>query len=218
MHEIYNFLKDLEQHNEREWFDENRERYQATRTQFLHLTDILINEIKTFDPAVGFQDSKKCMFRIFRDVRFSKDKSPYKSNYGSFIAKDGRKGGNPGYYLHIQPGNSFVGGGVYGPPSDKLKKIRSEIYSNPEEFIEIIEAPEFKSAFTMYDSDKLKIAPKGFPKEWEHIDLLRYKSYSPFKPISDEELFDEKFIENVIEDFRKIYHFNRFLYSAIDTD
>lgn len=218
MKEIYQFLKDLEQNNNREWFNDNRESYQATRNQFLHLTDILINEIKTFDSGIGYQDSKKCMFRIFRDVRFSNDKRPYKTNYGSFIAKDGRKGGNPGYYLHIEPGNSFIGGGIYVPPSDKLKKIRTEIFNNADEFIDILEEPEFKSNFNLFDGDKLKIAPKGFPKDWEHIDLLRYKSYSPFKPIADEELFSGQFIENIIEDFRKIYQFNRFLHSALNSD
>ena len=218
MKEIYQFLTDLEHNNNREWFDANRNRYQETKTQFLHFTDLLINEIRTFDPEIGHQESKNCMFRIFRDVRFSNDKRPYKNNYGSFIARNGRKGGNPGYYFHIQPGNSFIGGGIYVPPSDKLKKIRTEIFNNPEEFIEIIEAPQFKSTFQLIDSDKLKIAPQGFPKDWEYIDLLRYKSYSPFRPVSEEELFNADFFNTLIEDFRKIYEFNRFLYSAIFDD
>lgn len=216
MKDIYDFLLNLEKNNNREWFDKNRETYQKTQQQFLHITEILINEIRSFDSTIQFQDPKKCVFRIFRDVRFSNDKRPYKSNYGTFIARDGRKGGNPGYYFHIQPGQSFMGGGIYMPEADKLKAIRTEIFEHTADFLEIIEDPDFKSRFSLYSDDKLKTAPKGFPKEFEHIDLLKYKSYAPVKMITDEELFSPDIIDNLVEHFRSMVAFNQFLNNAID--
>lgn len=216
MKEIYDFLSALEQNNNREWFDTNRDTYKKTQQQFLHITEVLINEIRTFDKEIGFLDSKKCVFRIFRDVRFSKDKRPYKTNYGTYIAKDGRKAGNPGYYFHIQPGHSFLAGGIFMPMPDKLRAIRTEIYSNPQDFLDIIEEDDFKNNFFLFDEDKLKTAPKGFPKDFEYIELLRYKSYSPCMNISDEQLLSPDIIEIVLRKFRYLLNFNQFLYYAID--
>lgn len=215
MKEIFDFLKNLDAHNNKEWFDLNREIYQSTRRQFIHLTEILINEIRSFDPEIPYLDPKQCVFRIFKDVRFSKDKTPYKNNYGTFIASDGRKGGNPGYYFHIQPGESFIGGGIYMPDADKLKAIRTEIYNHPADFIELIEDPEFNKTFQLFSDDKLKTAPKGFPKEFEHIDLLRYKSFAPFMKITDEQLFDPDLIEIILNNFKLLTPFNQFLNHAI---
>lgn len=216
MKEIYDFLSNLDKNNNREWFDKNRDTYKKTQQQFLQITEILINEIRAFDSTVPFQDPKKCVFRIFRDVRFSNDKRPYKSNYGTFIARDGRKGGNPGYYFHIQPGASFMGGGIYMPESDKLRAIRTAIYENTTDFLEILEDPEFKARFELFGDDKLKTAPKGFPKDFEHIELLRYKSYAPFRNISDAELFSPDIIDNMVDNFRHLALFNQFLNHAID--
>lgn len=215
MKEIYDFLSKLEKNNNREWFDKNRDTYKKTQEQFLQITEILINEIRTFDQSVPFVDPKKCVFRIFRDVRFSNDKRPYKSNYGTYITSSGRKGGNPGYYFHVQPGGSFMGGGIYMPDADKLKAIRTAIFNHPSDFIEIIEDKDFKSRYQLYDEDKLKTAPKGFPKEFEHIDLLKFKSYSPFKNISDEEMLSGDIISIVVDHFRGIAEFNNFLNDAI---
>lgn len=215
MKEIYNFLKTLEANNNKEWFDQNRESYQSTRQQFIHLTEILTNEIRSFDPTIPFLDPKKCVFRIFRDVRFSRDKTPYKSNYGTFIASEGRKGGSPGYYFHIQPGNSFLGGGVYMPEADKLKAIRTEIYNNADEFLELISNKKFKETYTLYSDDKLKTAPKGFPKDFEHIDLLRYKSFAASCSISDKQLLAPDLIDVMIAKFKILTPFNHFLNHAI---
>jgi len=216
MKEIIDFLKNLEKNNNREWFDENRDTYQKTKTKFLHISEILINEIRTFDKEIPAIDPKKCMFRIFRDVRFSSDKTPYKSNYGTFMARDGRKGGNPGYYIHIQPGKSFLGGGIYMPDVDKLKAIRSEIYNYPTDFINILEEPEFKRTFNLFEDDKLKTAPKGFPKDFEHINLLRYKSYAPFTNISDEQLLNPNVLEFIVSKFKLLSSFNNYLNHALD--
>jgi len=216
MREIITFLKALNENNNKEWFDQNKATYQRTKTKFLHITEVLINEIRSFDKEIPFIDPKKCMFRIYRDVRFSNDKRPFKTNYGSVISKDGRSGGTPCYYFQIEPGQSFIGGGVYMPDPDKLKAIRTEIYNHADDFLELIEDTEFKKWFQLYDEDKLKTAPKGFPKDFEHIDLLRYKSYSPFMNISDEELFKPDIIEKIVDKLSLLTRFNQFLNYAID--
>jgi uncharacterized protein (TIGR02453 family) len=215
MREIYDFLTDLNHNNSKEWFDKNRARYEATREKFLHLTSVLINEIRSFDPAIGYLEPKNCMFRLYRDVRFSNDKRPFKTNYGSFIARGGRSSGNPGYYFQVQPGESFVSAGIYMPRPDLLKAIREEIYHHPDDFLKIINNPAFKSRFSFFDDDKLKTAPQGYPKDWEHIDLLRYKSYAPYRMIGEEELFSADLLENIINDLRLMQAFNQFLYDAI---
>lgn len=216
MKEIFDFLSGLDANNNKEWFDNNRDVYEKTRQQFLTITEVLISEIRSFDPEMPFLDPKKCVFRIFKDVRFSKDKTPYKNNYGAFIARNGRKGGNPGYYFHIQPGASFLSGGIYMPDHEKLKAIRSEIYSHPQDLIDILEEPDFKSRFDLFSEDKLKTAPKDFPKDFEHIDLLRYKSYAPYMPISDEKMFDPDIIEFVLDHYRLIKPMNQYLNYAIE--
>lgn len=215
MKEIIDFLAKLEANNNKEWFDENRKTYQKVREQFLQLTDLLIHEIHTLDPEISFQDPKKCVFRIFRDLRFSKDKRPYKTNFGAFIARDGRKSGNPGYYIHIQPGASFIGGGIFMPDAPRLKAIRNDIYNNPAELLEIIEEPNFKNHFKLYDDDKLKTAPKGFPKDFEHIDLLRYKSFAPVKEINDKQLLSSDFFELLINSFGIITPLNHYINHVI---
>ncbi|MBN1927672.1 MAG: DUF2461 domain-containing protein [Prolixibacteraceae bacterium] len=217
MEEILNFLKGLEANNNREWFEQNKEIYQKTKDQFLHITEVLINEIRDFDQHIPFHNPKDCMFRIFRDVRFSKDKRPYKTNYGSYITKGGRKDGNPGYYFHIQPGECFLAGGIYMPPPEKLKAIRQYIFDHTSEFLELLNDRDFKSNFFLYDEDKLKTAPKGFPKDFEHIDLLRYKSYAPFLNFNETRLLKNDIIDFVIAKFRLMAPFNEFLYEALDS-
>jgi len=216
MKEILDFLNDLEKNNNREWFEQNRARYEATRNQFLVFTELLNNEIRTFDPEVPILAPKDCMFRIFRDVRFSNDKRPYKTNYGSFIARGGRKSGYAGYYLHLQPGSSFLGGGVYMPPSDRLKAIRQEIYLDPKGFMEIKDDPEFQKYLPDEYDDKLKTAPRDFPKDWEYIHLLRNKSYAYGRNLTDEEILSPSLIENVLETFKVLSRMNHFLNQAID--
>jgi uncharacterized protein (TIGR02453 family) len=216
MREIYQFVSDLEQNNDKTWFGNNRDRYESTRSKFLYLTEVLINEIRSFDPEIGFLEPKNCMFRIHRDIRFSNNKAPFKTNYGSYIARGGRSGGNPGYYFQVQAnGQSFLSAGIYMPDAEKLKAIRNQIYEHPEAFLEIIHEPDFQSRFALFADDKLKTAPNGYPKDWEHIDLLRYKSYAPFRMIPDEELYDPSLVEHLVEDFSYLHRFNQFLYEAI---
>lgn len=216
MQQILNFLSELKENNNKEWFDQNRDRYQECRKKVLFLTELIIHEVGKFDPEIGAQDPKNCVFRIFRDVRFSNDKTPYKTNMGSFISKGGRKSVNSGYYLHIEPGASFVGGGSYCPPPDALKAIRTEIFDHPEDFKQIISKDSFRKVYSeMYD-DKLKTAPKGFPKDFPDIDLLKYKSFAFGSTIDDSVVTSDAFVEKIVSSMKELYPVNRFLNTAID--
>jgi uncharacterized protein (TIGR02453 family) len=217
MEKVLQFLWELSENNDRLWFEANKPGYTESRKKVLFVTDVLINEIRKFDDSIPVLDSKDCMFRIFRDVRFSHDKRPYKTNFGSFIAKGGRKSECAGYYFHIEPGQSFLGGGVYMPAAEPLKAIRNYIARFPHEFLEIINQPEFKSIFSeMYDH-RLKTAPKGFAKDHEFIHLLRYKSFVFSSHVSDQELVNGKFIEKAVEAFRQLQKVNAYLNEALES-
>lgn len=216
MKEVLNFLSELKENNNKEWFDQNRDRYEASRKKILFLTELIIHEIAAFDTNIGIQDPKKCVFRIFRDVRFSNDKTPYKINMGSFIAKGGRKSINAGYYIHIEPGASFVGGGSYCPPADALKAFRTEIFDHPKEFKQLIYNDSFRKLYPELYDDKLKTAPKGFPTDFPEIDLLKYKSYAFGSIMSDSEVASDTYVEKVVTAFKELHPVNRFLNTALD--
>lgn len=129
------FLDDLRKNNNREWFQKNRSRYEQAKKEFESFLGLVIPAIAEYEPAMKFIEPKDCLFRIFRDVRFSKDKLPYKTNMGAWITPSGRKSSGPGFYIHLQPGESFLSGGIHMPDPEKLKKIRQEIYYNIDEFI-----------------------------------------------------------------------------------
>ena len=215
MKKSLSFISDLKKNNQKEWFHANRPRYEEARGEFLAFIETLINEIQVFDPSAGSIDAKGAIFRINRDIRFSKDKSPYKTNFGAFIVPGGKKSGNAGYYFHLDPEGTFAGGGVYHPMPDILKKIRNEIYGNPEEFNEIIRGKEFYNYFgDMYD-DRLKTPPKGFPKDFEYIELLKYKSYIVSKSFDTETVTGDNLVAEVTKAFRLMYPLNRFINFAL---
>lgn len=216
MTEILEFLKDLQANNDREWFDANRKRYEKCRAIQIDFTAKLIAEIRKFDDEIPPLNAKDSVFRIFRDVRFSKDKSPYKTNMGSYVARGGKNGGYSGYYFHIQPGELFVSGGIYMPQPQFLHAIRQEIYYHPNKYIELIENPTFKSTFTGEKFDKLKTAPKGYPKDWEHIELIKNRSYAYSHPLTEKEFTSENLLETVVNTYKILYPINKFLNSAID--
>lgn len=216
MQEVLKFLSELKENNNKEWFDLNRKRYEESRKKVIFLTELINQEIAKFDPEIGIQDPKNCVFRIFRDVRFATDKTPYKTNMGSFIAKGGRKSISAGYYLHIEPGISFVGGGSYCPPADALKAFRTEIFDHPDEFKALIRNDKFLAIFTeMYD-DKLKTAPKGFPKDFPEIDLLKYKSFAFTSKLDDAVVTSDAYVDKIMAAMKELYPVNRFLNTAID--
>ena len=216
MNLLFDFLKDLRENNHKEWFDANRDRHKKGQEQMLFFTELMIQEISKFDPDIPLLNPKDCLFRIYRDIRFSKDKTPYKTHMGSFVARNGLKVDRAGYYIHIEPGNSFLGGGIWAPQADHLKAIRSEIFDNAAGFKEILNDKNFRKYYTFIHGDKLKTAPKGFPKDFEDIDLLRYKSYTFGFQVEDETILNGNLVETAVDAFQELYKANRYLNSALD--
>lgn len=215
MQTIVDFLSKLEKNNNRDWFNANKNLYQTAKSDFEIFVNRLIPQIHKFDPEIGTITAKECVFRIFRDVRFSKDKSPYKTNMGGFIAKGGRKGGYAGYYLHIDMKQAFIAGGLYMPPSDILKKVRQEIMYNVDEFKSIIQSSLFQKTFGQVEGEKLKRPPKDFPADFADIDLLKFKSYTVMHPISTKVILDQNFEDYTVNIFKEMFALNHFLNKAV---
>ena len=212
------FLTDLHKNNNREWFTENKSRYVEANADFVVFVDNIIQHLTTIDSSLIGLEAKNCVYRIYRDVRFSKDKTPYKTHFGALISAGGRKSKKAGFYIHIEPaGSTIVGSGIFRPEADILKALRSDFYTVPEELLEIIEDAKFKNTFGgLWDFDKLKLALKGFPKDFEHIDLLKYKSYVTSKEFSHDEIVDDNFLENIIEVYKVAHPLNRLINAIID--
>ena len=152
--DIPGFLGELRKNNNREWFQANRKWYEQCRSEFEFFVTLLINEIGKFDRSIGALKASDCLFRIYRDIRFSPDKTPYKTNFGAYIAKGGRKSEFAGYYFHIEPGNCMLAGGIYMPSKEILKAIREEIYHNTEDFLAIIHNKDFQKVFLEISGDR----------------------------------------------------------------
>ncbi|OAQ41670.1 TIGR02453 family protein [Pedobacter psychrophilus] len=215
--ETFQFLKDLMANNDRDWFQENKAKYEEARQNVEEFADEILIEIKKIDSSIPPEFSgKKSMMRIYRDVRFSKNKLPYKNNFGIGISSTGKGGDNPGYYIQIQPGESFVAGGYWMPQADHLKAIRQEIDYNTQDFLKIIESKEFVAHFGgLNQEDKLKTTPKGYDAEHEYIELLRLKSFTVFEKLNDNVLNSSKAVETIVESLKMINPLTVFLKQAI---
>lgn len=211
-----NFLSELKENNHKEWFDANRKRYEAVKKDIKENVQELINGIAEFEPAVAAIKPKDCVFRINRDIRFSNDKSPYKTNLGAYISRGGKKSPHAGYYFHIEPGNCFLAGGMYTPESGVLSAVRQEIDYNTAEFKSIIQSKEFKKLFGEIHGEQLKTAPKGYSKDHPEIELLRYKSYLMVHNISDTEVTKPGFTDKAVSVFKAMQPMNEFLNRVLD--
>ena len=195
------FLRNLEKNNNREWFNENKTLYQEAQQDVISFVEKLIEEMADFDEEMGKLEAKKSVFRIYRDTRFSKDKTPYKTNFGAGLGM-GKGNKISGYYLHIEPGKSFLAGGVYNPEPSVLKTIRQEISAFGDEFKAILEQDEFRNYFRgLSVEDKLKKVPQGFEKDDKMAEYLKLKHFIVTHPISDEQLLSE----NAVKEFTKIF-------------
>ena len=214
---ILKFLGNLAKHNDRNWFEKNKPVYLEAKNGFEEFLTNLLPELAKFDEGVGMLNPKKLAFRIYRDVRFSKDKKPYKINMGAGISPNGKLVQEPGYYIHIQPGNkSFMAGGIYMPDPANLAKIRQEIDYNTKGFLKVLNDKKFKKLFPkMGDFDKLKTAPKGYPKDHPQLEILKNKSYIVSHPFTDVQVKDKKFIKSVAESCKTLKPLNDFLKEAI---
>lgn len=213
---ILSFLSELGANNNKEWMDANRGAYLQAKADFEALVNVLLRNLQAIDPGLNRLTGKDCIFRINRDIRFSKDKSPYKHNFGASIAEGGKKSLNAGYYLHIQPGDeSFFGGGLYMPPGAQLKKIRQEIDYNAPELLKIVTAEDFKQAYGRIQGEKLSRAPKGYDPHHPNIEFLKLKSYVALHKLSDDDIKSPKLIENLTHNFQVLKPFIDFLNVAI---
>lgn len=213
---IFTFLADIKDNNNKEWMDANRPVYQKAREEFIKITQYIIDSVGQYDENILGVDPKKAIFRINRDIRFSKNKDPYKTNFGAFMVPDGKKSGNAGYYLHLQPGEeTFIAGGVYMPASDRLVKIRQEIDYNASELKKISDHPDFQKYFGEIQGEKLKRAPKGYPMDHPNLELLKLKSFLVAHKVSDKQVLSEGFSDYAVEVFRAMTPFNEYLNVAM---
>ena len=210
------FLRELRENNSREWFNEHKASYELAYADVRDFVEALIQHLSRFDPNIN-EDIKasKCMFRIYRDVRFSKDKSPYKSWLAAGISVDGRKLDGPEYYIHIEPGKTFIAVGYWLPKKEHLEAIRQEIDYNYPEFIEVLK----QGGWDLEDlstEDKLVRPPAGYSMDNEAIEVLKLKSFIIFKHLSEEEITHPFALEKIIEVFQRTLPFKNFIHEAID--
>ena len=214
------FLKDLKKNNHKEWFEANRKRYEAAKEDFANLIDDLIKKHTKSDATLAELTVKDCTFRINRDIRFSKDKTPYKTNFGASLNKSKKKGHFAGYYFHFEPGNnSFAGGGIWMPEADIVKKIRQEIDYNWAEFKGMINNKKFIKEFGDLDKSAeatLVREPKGYEKENPAIEYLKLKSWVALKPITDEDLTSKDLSKKILSAFDALQPMVYFLNRVFD--
>ncbi|GAE62909.1 DUF2461 domain-containing protein [Chryseobacterium indologenes] len=209
--DTFGFLKKLNKNNNREWFNENKNLYTESQGNVISFLDDLLKEMSSFDAGLAKIDSKKALFRIYRDTRFSKDKSPYKTNFGASLGmgKGSQKGG---YYLHMEPGKSFLAGGIYMPEPSVLKEVRKEISLYGNDFLNILNQKDFKKHFPELDQqDKLKKIPQGFEKEDPMGEYLKLKNFIVLYHLKDEEVLDKNAAGKMSKIFKLMKPFNDFL-------
>lgn len=212
------FLKSLKQHNNKAWFEENRKQYESAKGDVESLVVAVLKALSKYDKGYAEMLPKQCMFRINRDVRFSSDKSPYKTNMGVYFNPGGKKAHNPGLYLHIEPGQCFAAAGVWMPEAPYLAKIRQEIDYNFEELKKILKSTAFKKHFpqALSENERLQRPPKGYDEANPAIELIKQKSFVVSAPVSDAEIIDKHFLKKLIPVFEAAMPFNRFLQQAFD--
>ena len=193
---ILPFLEDLKNNNNREWFQANQKRYKTYKEDYKNVAEELIKEVSATDTSLKHLEAKNCTFRINRDIRFSKDKSPYKTNMGIWLSAGNKDFNMGGYYLHIEKGASFIAGGLHMPDPVSLKKMRREIAGFYEDLEEILENKDFKKLYGDFDREQsLKTAPKDYDKDHPAIDFLKLKSFTVTHKLSDKDLADKNFIK-----------------------
>lgn len=210
------FLSSIKKNNNRPWFEKNKPVYEEIKKEMISFMEALIREASRFDPSVANADSKKSVMRIYRDIRFSKDKTPYKTNIGAGFSAGEKNFMGAGYYVHIEPGRNFIGGGIWMPMPDTLGKIRQEIDYNFSEFKKIVESKSFKKTFGSLDrNEKLKRPPKGYSPDNPAIEYLMLKSFTCGAKISDGEVLSEQFIKKAAALMKEMHPFIVFLNKAV---
>ena len=216
-----NFLEDLKANNTTEWMHANKKRYEAYKKDYHALIASVLNEMKPLDPSLEPLEVKNCTFRINRDIRFSKDKSPYKTNMGIWMTTNKTRKNSPGYYIHFEKGKCFIGGGVWCPDADELKKIRREIAFFHDDLEQIVEDATFKKEFGALDIEEgnvLKSAPKGYEANHPAIEYLKFKSFTISQPIAEKTFSYKQFAEIIAQKLILMKPLNDFLNRALETE
>lgn len=208
---LFDFLKKLKKNNHKDWFDANKKTYDGIRKEFLTFTDNILDGIRKFDPEIGDLEAKQCVFRINRDVRFSKDKSPYKTNFGASMNPGGKNSFHAGYYMHFEPGNSFIAGGMYMPDPANLARVRQEIDYNLEDFKKILAAKSFKQYFGKLGGEQLSRPPKGYEADNPAIEFLKHKSFLAWHKVDDSAVMSASYDQYVLKVFKSMYPLIQFL-------
>lgn len=214
--EPFEFLSKLRKNNNREWFNKRKEEYLSAQQQVIAFADMMLSELNKSD-LIETPSGKKSLYRIYRDVRFSKDKTPYSTYFGGHFrrATEERRGG---YYFHLEPGNTYVGGGFWGPNPQDMMHIRKHLQQEPEMFREILESPQFKKNFGQLLGEQLKRAPKGFEVDDPAIDLLRYKQYWVRHVFNAKEVLKPDFHLTIVKQFENMRPFFDYMSEVLTTD
>ncbi|HEX8357234.1 MAG TPA: DUF2461 domain-containing protein [Segetibacter sp.] len=213
------YIKNLTQNNNKPWFEENRTFFNQAKEDFEKLVTEIITKFGKVDSDIAPLEAKNCIFRQYRDVRFSKDKTPYKQHKGASFDRGGKKSGFAGYYLHIQPGDkSMAGGGIWMPEAAPLKKIRQEIDYSWDEFSNIISSKKFKSVYTDLEQGEFKLSrePKGYEKDNPAIEYLKLKSLVAIRPLTDEELVSKDLLKKILEAFEALMPLIKFINRSLE--
>lgn len=209
------FLKDLSANNQRDWFQANKKTYDQSRAEIIQLCTDVVDQLSPHDPDIAEINPSKAIYRIYRDTRFSANKTPYKNNLGFWLSPGNKKEAIAGYYVHIQPSESFVAAGIYMPQSPELNAIRQEINFNFSELRKILEEKKFLSTWGDLMDDQLKSMPRGFEKDHPAADLLKYKSFVVSRRFSDKEVSSPQFVNQISETLEIGIPLVRFINEAI---
>jgi uncharacterized protein (TIGR02453 family) len=215
------FLSQLKKNNNKPWFDSHRLQYETAKIDFSNFIQLVIDAVQKSDTTITGLTAKECQFRINRDIRFSKDKRPYKENFGAFICRGGKKSIYAGYYFHLAPGNSFIGGGLWQPEPGNLKKVRQEIDYNWEEFQSILKNKSFKKTYgDLLKTGDLSLSrmPKGYEEANPAIDYLKLKSLIAETTMADEDLTKSSLHKKTVAAFETLQPLLNFINRSLDSE
>ncbi|HWI90343.1 MAG TPA: DUF2461 domain-containing protein [Flavisolibacter sp.] len=215
------FLSQLKKNNNKPWFDSHRLQYETAKIDFSNFIQLVIDAVQKSDTTITGLTTKECQFRINRDIRFSKDKRPYKENFGAFICRGGKKSIYAGYYFHLAPGNSFIGGGLWQPEPGNLKKVRQEIDYNWEEFQSILKNKSFKKTYgDLLKTGDLSLSrmPKGYEEANPAIDYLKLKSLIAETTMADEDLTKSSLHKKTVAAFETLQPLLNFINRSLDSE
>lgn len=215
------FLEDLKANNNRDWFLENKKRYEAFKKDYHQMVADFLDAMKPLDPSLEMLEVKNCVFRINRDIRFSKDKSPYKAHLGVWLSSGAKGKNRSGYYVHIEKGGSFIAGGFYAPEAEDLKKVRKEIAFFHDDLEAILNEPNFKREFGDFSRNEksiLKNPPRGYEKEHPAIELLKLKSFETVQKFDISEVSQKDFVSKMSKKLILLKPLNDFINRALTAD